>query len=185
MPTCICEVGAAEISHGSYPLCILAWVSPWCGMERTQWPWQYWLSWPWALGFPFQLLPVVCWSFPSTCLPCLFHRSWLWMQRTRGSDWRACLRAQITQCSCRQRRTPPGAASPLPPSPQVRDSTPVMPSSLYDVWLLSTFCWNLIREEPTKETQLPLLVKENKGFLHSPFPPSKALPGNFLLPRQP
>lgn len=47
------------------------------------------------------------------------------MRRTRGSGWRACLRAQTTQCSCRRPRMPRGAASPPPPSPQVSDWLPL------------------------------------------------------------
>lgn len=49
---------------------------------------------------------------------------------TRGSGWRACLRAQTTPSSCRRPRTPRGAASPPPASPQVRAHRHVMPSPL-------------------------------------------------------
>lgn len=96
-------------------------------------------------------------------------RSWLWMLKTRGSDWRACQRTQTTQCSCRQLRMPQGAASPLLSSPQVKDLASLW-CLLLPTWRLPPqhLCWALAWKEPIKNTQLPLLS----------FPFPKALPEN-------
>lgn len=77
-----------------------------------------WLPFPLRLLFRLPIIFLICCSWH------LFvYRSWLWMLRTHGSAWRVFLRPLSTPCACRLPKTPCGAASSPPPSPQVRTHT--------------------------------------------------------------
>lgn len=187
IPMCIWKIGAGlnlteELSSRLVGLVLLI-----VGCRGWKWPLQYWPSWLWDLDFLPHFLycqPVATFHLPSSGS---FHRSWLWMQRTHGSDWRACQRAQTTQCSCRQPRTPRGAASPPQPSPQVRDFPP-LPSLLLP-------CMTFVSSAASAKTwagrslpkKLNCLFLQRKIIFSSTaaFPTFKVLPGNLSLPRPP
>lgn len=114
----------------------------------------------------------------------LSHRSWLWMRRTRGYDWRACLRAQTTRCSCRRRRTPSGAASPPPPSPQVRDFLP--PWCLLLPWVASGSSAASAETWPGRSPSEKLNCLFLQRIIIIPSTPAFQGPArNLSLPRQP
>ena len=65
-------------------------------------------------------------------------------------------------------------------------STLTSPPLLHGIWLLSSLCWDLAREEPIRETPLPLPAKENNSFpLLLPSPTSTVLPGTSHYPGNP
>ena len=65
-------------------------------------------------------------------------------------------------------------------------STLTSPPPLHGIWLLSSLCWDLAREEPIRETPLPLPAEENNSCpLLLPSPTSTALPGTSHYPGNP
>lgn len=156
---CICEIGASlnltwELS--SLPIGSFLPAVGWRGQQ----------CWPSSPPVPYCKLAIPTASF--ILAPC---RSWLWMLRTPGSDWRACQRTQTTQCSCRQLRMPQGAASPLLPSPQVRDLESLW-CLLLPTWCLplQRLCWALASKEPIENSASSFFLTLSQG------PARKSLP---------